>query len=243
MSIVSKGMIAVSVIFSILLLAWAVYAVVVFSSVGRFAEYWSDGNRQPISDNNIVLVALGDSTVQGIGATSPTKGFVGQVAGRLALETNRPVQVYNFSKSGAVASDVAANQLAQKAIIDRADLVLVAVGPNDLSNGVPREEYLKSYQSVLDKLPKDRVVIASIPPLVRSNVRPGMVQDWNQGLEKLALDNKVQVAPVYEVIKRHQYDPRIYSVDLFHPSNHGYGFWADAFYQPVQTLEFPGVIQ
>lgn len=243
MSTTSQAMIILSVILSILFLSLAIYAVIVFTSVARYAKYWQAGNQKPVADTSIVLVALGDSTAQGIGATSPTKGFVGQVASRLAKEKGQSVQVYNYSKTGAEAGEVLAEQLTQPDIIKQADLVLVAVGPNDLNHDVALEEYLNNYQAILDKLPKDRVVIASIPPLMRSKIRGNTVDDWNRDLKQLAHKNKVRVAPVYEAIKPHAYDPRIYSVDLFHPSNHGYSLWAGAFYEQVQKLEFPGVIQ
>lgn len=236
-------MIGLSIILSALFLGLVVCGLLVFTSVRRFANYWETGNQKPVSDSAIVMVVLGDSTVQGIGATSPTKGFVGQVAQRLARESGRPVQIYNFSKTGAEASQVLAEQVNQPAIIKQADLVLVAVGPNDLNHDVPLQEYLKNYQAILDKLPKDKVVIASIPPLMRSMIKDSTVEEWNRDLRQLATKNKVRVAPVYEAIKPHAYDPRIYSIDLFHPSNHGYSLWAGAFYEQVQALEFPEVIQ
>ena len=243
MSTTSQAMLILSVILSVLLLGLVVYAAVVFTSVARYAKYWQASNQEPVADKVLVVVALGDSTVQGIGATSPRKGFVGQVASRLAKETGRPVQVYNYSKTGAEAGEVLAEQLGKPDVIKRADLVLVAVGPNDLNHDVWLGDYLKNYQNILNKLPKDKVVIASIPPMARSKIGGNTVEEWNRGLSKLAAKNKVRVAPVYEAIKPHAYDPRIYSVDLFHPSNHGYSLWAKAFYGQVEALEFPGVIQ
>lgn len=224
------------VVFGVVLLGLIGYGLLVYSSLSRFAHYWQTQNQQAVAADSLTLVAFGDSTVQGIGATSPGRGFVGQLAGQLQT-AERPAQIYNYSKSGAVASDVS-GQITQASMLSDADIVVVAVGPNDLTRGVAMSDYLASYEQILQQLPKGKVVIASIPPLVRSTVSDQTVQDWNQALAGLAAKYDVPVAPVYEAIKPQQYNPLIYSVDLFHPSNIGYGLWAKAFYQVSQRLSF-----
>ncbi len=222
------------IIVALIVIALVAYAVFVYTSVNRFAGQWSAQNGQAVSQDSHILVALGDSTVQGIGATSIGKGFVGQLAKKLSGD--RPVQIYNYSKTGAVAKDVLANQLGNIDKLKTAGVIVIAVGPNDMTRGVAKDEYLKTYQAILDKLPKPKVVIASIPPLERSSVSTETVQEWNRDLEKLAAKNKVRVAPVYQAIKPRSRDPRIYSIDLFHPSNTGYGLWAGAFYGPAHEI-------
>jgi lysophospholipase L1-like esterase len=205
-----------------------------WTSIGRFANYWNAQNQVPLDKEAYTIVALGDSTAQGVGATSPHKGFVGQIASRVEKDQDQRVQIYNYSKSGAVAGDVVRDQLSTKYLSD-ADVILVAVGPNDINKGVSKDEYLASYQKILDGLPKSRVVIATIPPLVRLRVSNAVVQDWNKDLAALAEKNGVRVAPVYNAIHPQQYNPLIYAIDLFHPSNIGYGRWADAFYSQLPS--------
>jgi len=220
----------VGIFLAVVVLALAAYGLFVLTSVNRFATYWAGQNQQSLDENSYTLVALGDSTAQGIGATSPQKGFVGQVAKKLSAD--KPVQIYNYSKSGAVAADVV-GQVSGNDKISRADAIIIAVGPNDMTQNVSKANYLKNYQQILAKLPAEKVVIATIPPLERSSISDATVQEWNQDLEKLAAKNKVKVAQVYQAIKPRSRDPRIYSIDLFHPSNIGYGLWAEAFYDPL----------
>lgn len=215
--------------------ALAAYGLFVLTSVERFAKQWDAQNQQAVDASSVVLVALGDSTVQGIGATSTYKGFVGQLTKKVSADQDQPVQVYNFSKSGAVAKYVLEQQLANDKL-SQADVILIAVGSNDITRSVNKEEYLQNYQKVLNALPRDKVVIATIPPLVRSQINDDRVNEWNDGLRQLAAKNKVKVADVYRAIKPREYDPRIYSIDLFHPSNIGYGLWAEAFYPPVTEI-------
>lgn len=229
----AKVLIGLGVVVGVLVIALLVYGLFLFTSVKRFARYWDNQNTQPINDSSLVIVALGDSTVQAVGATSPHKGFVGQVAGRLGDDTGKSAQIYNFSRSGATAEEVATTQLQHASTFDQADVILVAVGPNDLTRGVSKETYFQHYNKILDKLPSEKVVIATIPPLVRSKVNEATIQEWNKDLAQLAAERKVRVANVYGAIEPRKYDPRIYSADLFHPSNTGYGLWADAFYLPA----------
>lgn len=80
-------------------------------------------------------MALGDSTAQGIGASTPERGYVGLIAQCLHSATRRPVQVVSLSRSGARVHDVVVDQLPRLAGL-APDLVTVtvAVGANDLKH-------------------------------------------------------------------------------------------------------------
>ena len=78
----------------------------------------------------VTYVALGDSTVAGVGATSPERTYVRRLYGRLRAVYPR-ARLVNVGVSGATAADVVAGQLAA-AISQAPTLVTLAVGPNDL---------------------------------------------------------------------------------------------------------------
>src|SRR4051812_4991664 len=44
-----------------------------------YAEYWNRQNEVALAGDGPLWVVLGDSTAQGLGATSPMRGYVGQV--------------------------------------------------------------------------------------------------------------------------------------------------------------------
>ena len=221
-------------VIGVVLLCLVACGLFLYTSVGRFAGQWEQQNKQAVDADSATMVVFGDSTAQGVGASSIGRSFVRQVATSLD-QNGQPVQVYNYSKSGAVAADLA-GQVARADKLADADVILVAVGPNDLNRGVEQASYLKEYQQFLDKLPKAKVVLATIPPLVRGSVSDATVAEWNTKLLAMAAKNKVRTAPVYDAIHPRRYDPLIYSVDLLHPSNIGYGLWAGAFYGPAYDV-------
>lgn len=75
-------------------------------------------------------VVLGDSTAQGLGATNPDGGHVGQVLAGLREQTGQPWRVLNLSVSGSLTRDVTGVQLPR--IPAGADLVTCGIGVNDI---------------------------------------------------------------------------------------------------------------
>ena len=65
----------------------------------------------PVGAGYPLWVVLGDSTAQGVGASSPLNGYVGQVMSALAAKSSRPWRVLNLSRSGAQTWQVIDQQL------------------------------------------------------------------------------------------------------------------------------------
>src|SRR5207244_2891774 len=85
-------------------------------------------------DAEILYVALGDSTVEGVGASRHENNYVSLLHARLrAIYHNARLQ--NLGVGGATSADVLARQL-EPAIASRPDLVTLSVGPNDITEGV-----------------------------------------------------------------------------------------------------------
>lgn len=62
-------------------------------------------------EGDLLYVALGDSTAQGIGASRPGNGYVGILADRIRALSGRTVRTVNLSVSGARATDLVEHQL------------------------------------------------------------------------------------------------------------------------------------
>ena len=73
-----------------------------------FAEYWSKRATETLANHERyetgVVVVMGDSLSQGVGAVAPTEGHIGTLFG---LET----PIVNLSRSGAKVADVLDTQL------------------------------------------------------------------------------------------------------------------------------------
>jgi lysophospholipase L1-like esterase len=78
----------------------------------------------------VTYVALGDSTVAGVGATRPERTYVHRLAARLRTVYPR-VRLVNLGVSGTTAADVVASQL-PAALQQAPTLVTLSIGPNDL---------------------------------------------------------------------------------------------------------------
>ena len=74
-----------------------------YRSVRLYEEHWAQPHGVP---GGLLYVALGDSAAQGIGASSPERGYVGLLAERLRETTGRPVELINISRSGAKIEEV-----------------------------------------------------------------------------------------------------------------------------------------
>src|SRR5262245_22703926 len=91
------------------------------------------GQRHPTAGEAIALsyVALGDSTVEGVGATAPARNYVSRLHERLR-GVFPDATLLNLGEGGATASGVRLRQL-PLALEHRPQLVTLSVGPNDIT--------------------------------------------------------------------------------------------------------------
>jgi hypothetical protein len=75
-----------------------------------YADFWQRQNENALTGDGPLWVVLGDSTAQGLGASSPLHGYVGQVLNALR-RTGTPWRVLNLSRSGAQTRHVLDDQL------------------------------------------------------------------------------------------------------------------------------------
>ena len=105
-----------------------------------FADFWTRQNEKALAADGPLWVVLGDSTAQGLGASSPLHGYVGQVLNALR-RTGSPWRVLNLSRSGAQTRHVLADQLPLVDGLTPA-LVTCGIGNNDIlgdaAEAVPR---------------------------------------------------------------------------------------------------------
>jgi lysophospholipase L1-like esterase len=210
-------------------LAWyAVGALRVLWSVPDFAAQWRERAQRPADPGELLFLALGDSVAQGIGASSPDRGYVGLLAAWLRATTGRPVRVVNLSVTGAKVADVVRDQLPQAAGL-RPDVVTLDVGANDAGRTDP-EAFRASLRALLDALPAGAFV-ADVPwfgggrRLAAAQVLSDVVR------EEVAARPLVPVAAEAASKDMRWGD---YAGDLFHPDDSGHRRWADAFWASMR---------
>ncbi|HEV8626254.1 MAG TPA: SGNH/GDSL hydrolase family protein [Acidimicrobiia bacterium] len=181
------------------------------------------------------VVWLGDSTAAGVGASTPAGALPSQVA---VGSGGSGVSVAVLAVSGARVADVLADQVPKVAGL-RPDLVLISVGANDTIHLTGRGVFRHTYEELVRALPPGvPVVLLGVPDM-------GAIPRFAQPLRAVAgwrgrnLDAEVRwvaarTGAVYADIAgptgppfRHHPD-RYFAADDFHPSDAGYGLWADA---------------
>lgn len=186
------------------------------------------------------LVVLGDSTSAGIGVENASEAYPTLLARRLAQETDRAVELTVLGTSGARVQDVSREQAPDAVRLDP-DVVLIAIGANDVTHLTPLDEVRTEMARVLGVLDDtDATVVVAGAPDMR-------VHAWHQPLRWLAYFRGKQVTEAIEDVARDRgvavvelaektghffaNEPaRHFSRDGFHPSAVGYKRWANAIF-------------
>jgi lysophospholipase L1-like esterase len=193
----------------------------------------------------VVYVALGDSTVEGIGASSAEATYVGRLTARLRAVYPAARSV-NLGVAGATSADVLEVQL-HRAVQLAPDLVTLSVGPNDITGRVPVERYEANVRAILERLGRETravVVVNLIPDLAVTPRFRGRPEEravaqatvaFNEALRRAARAHRAEVVDLYgpsreEVPRR----PELIAGDGYHPSDAGYARWADLMWTGVQ---------
>ncbi len=191
-------------------------------------------------------VALGDSTVEGVGATSAAHNYVSRLHERLRARVPR-AQMVNLGVGGATAAGVRYRQLLW-ALELKPDLVTLSVGPNDITGERSLADYSRDIEVILRTLTERTmavVVVNLIPDIgvtprfsgkeVEPRVRQRVVA-FNEVLGRHARAYGAEVVDLFgpsqqEVPRR----PALVAADDYHPSDEGYARWAELMWVGVEA--------
>ncbi len=185
------------------------------TTAGQISAYgarWSDLADEALRGTGPLVVALGDSLGQGIGASS----FEVVWLRHLVAEP-----IVNLSRSGARIDDVIDVQLPALLAIDQpVTAVTLTVGSNDLSRGARPAVVVRRFEALLDRLPPTAIV-ATLPAGASLAARK-----VNRRLRAAVAERELRLADV----DRHLRTWRGHSAgDRFHPNDRGYDAWLTAF--------------
>lgn len=216
------------VFLGIVLLVGGVRLGLLVRSLSSYKTYWQKEASKAPEPGAITYLALGDSTAQGIGATSPRRGYVGLVAKYLQNKTGKPVHVINISVSGAKINDAIKTQLPQLKSLPKPDYVTIEIGANDVPI-YEKEKFKKEFIELMSGLPQGTYV-ANMP-----SFGGGRAYKANANATKATelIAELLTERPDLHLVDvnatttgQHIWD---FGADLFHPSNHGYKNWERAF--------------
>jgi acyl-CoA thioesterase-1 len=185
----------------------------------------------------VLYVALGDSTVEGIGASQPSTNYVSRVHARLRAVYPR-AGVVNLGAGGATSIDVLDHQL-ERAVLLRPLLVTLSVGPNDITGHVPLAEYERHVDAILRRLARETnaaIVVNLLPDLaITPRFRDqetaaaigALTAQFNDVLGRLALRHGAEVVDLFRPSRAElPGHPELLAADGYHPSDRGYERWA-----------------
>jgi acyl-CoA thioesterase-1 len=196
-------------------------------------------------DAEILYVALGDSTVEGVGASRSENNYVSLLHARLRA-IYRNARLHNLGVGGATSADVLVRQL-EPAIASRPDLVTLSVGPNDITERVPLAAYTRNVDAILARLAANtRAVIVvnlmpdlAVTPRFRGQEAEALVGrrsvEFNDALARVAKRHGAQIVDLYAPSRREvPARPELIAGDGYHPSDLGYARWAELMWDAVQ---------
>lgn len=219
--------------------AIALAAIVVACSTGRERALPSDRTAE------VRYVALGDSTVEGVGASSRETNYVSRLHDRLRSVYPKAT-VTNLGVGGATSADVVAGQL-ERALALSPTLVTVSIGPNDITSRVSVAQYERNLDTIFKRLTRESsaVVVANLLPdlAVTPRFRRSPARDvvgqltvaFNEALSRKAGEYRALVVDLYKPSRDEvPRFPELIAADGYHPSDVGYARWSELVWQTVE---------
>ena len=194
----------------------------------NFNDYWT---QNMLSDGQYIYVAMGDSTAVGVGASSPQKGYVGQLVDKIQNETGKTVKIVNLAQPGSHIADVIYKQI-PKLKEYKPDLVTVSVGANDINSSEDNQIIEGNFDKLIALLPVN-TYIAEIPSFIDPR-KDESIMEVNREMKTSAENAGMNIVPIYSATQKVKHDFSYLDFDLFHPNDKGYILWADAFWDALQ---------
>lgn len=188
------------------------------------ADWWRERLHH---EGQLTYLAIGDSAAQGVGATVPSRGYVGLLARRIRRRSRCTLRVVNLSVSGATTWGAKKDQL-PKLSKYQPDICTVSIGANDIADFHP-DKFERNLRAIYGAVPS-HAIVAELPCMFFRE-RERKVAIANEIVNRVAEEFGLTVAPLHAITKRLGLRRTFLNSygDLFHPNDNGYRIWASAF--------------
>jgi lysophospholipase L1-like esterase len=180
------------------------------------------------------LLVIGDSSAVGIGANHSNETLAAHIAALYSLRAQCLVHWSAIGKSGATLDELRSLLIEQPPHLLEADVVVVAIGVNDVLKLRSPLRWRRSLRALIELLPSmtrcERILLSPIPPLWKFSLLPVPLR-YLLGAQALALDLVSRTVADGRSSARHLRIPLLDQTtmlceDRLHPSSIGYKEWA-----------------
>ena len=182
---------------------------------------------------SIRLLAVGESTVCGVGLASGDETVAATTARALARLTGRPIAWRAEGLSGATVRD-ACKQLLPRIAPEPADLLLVAFGVNDAtayrSPATFADDLAELVTAARNRVGDAAVVVGGVAPLNCFPALPSPLRHilgWRSAALQAAADRLTKRLPRLVVERISALEPDLFACDGFHPNRRAHAIWGE----------------
>lgn len=195
-------------------------------------EKWgSYGDVDQLSSVN--LLAIGESTVAGLGARTHDLALVGQFAQALSERIGKPVRWHVIGKNGVTAKRALSELVPLIPDEEKFDYIIVGLGGNDvlkLSSPLKWRRYMvKMLQTLREKHPESVIFVTNVAAVKLSPVLPQPIKFILWRLSQLHNANIKEFVREFDRVfyyEQPDYVPEDFFADGIHPSESGYAVWS-----------------
>lgn len=182
---------------------------------------------------SIRLLAVGESTVCGVGLARGDESVAATTARALRRLTGRPVAWRAEGLSGATVS-VARERLLGRIRPEPADLLVVAFGVNDVtayrSPAAFADDLVELVTAARNRVGDAAVVVAGVAPLNCFPAVPWPLRNilgWRSAALQAAADGLTERLPRLVVERISSLEPDLFACDGFHPNRQAHAMWGE----------------
>jgi lysophospholipase L1-like esterase len=181
----------------------------------------------------IRLLAIGESSVCGVGLARGDESVAATTAAALGRLTGRPVRWRAEGLSGATVGEARA-RLLHRVAPEPADLVVVAFGVNDAtafrSPAAFVEDLVALVTDARRRVGDAAVVVTGVAPLDCFPALPWPLRNilgWRSAALQAAVDGLPQRLPRLAVERISMMEPELFAHDGFHPNRRAHAIWGE----------------
>jgi len=198
----------------------------------------------------IRYVALGDSYTIGTSVAESDR-FPNQLVERLGASGLALELVANLGINGYSSADLIRYELPPLADL-RPGFVSILIGVNDVVRDVPLDRYRQNVEQILGAVlavvPRDRIVVVSVPDYTKTprgadygdpDQQSDEIAAFNDALRQMSADRGIAFVDISSVANLASNDASLVASDKLHPSGVQYGRWVDLIAPVVEGLFAP----